>query len=175
MLAVLAVLAGIYLFTVLSRPSSQISKGSKLELLDLQPLTGAGKPIGPQSLVGAVTLLNFWGTWCPPCRQEFPHTVALAERYRDQADFRLVSVSSPYYADTTPDELKAETLQFLAMQNTTLPTHANPNNKPFVESFPTTVLVDRAGIIRNVWQGYWPGMELEIQEAVELQLARGAD
>jgi cytochrome c-type biogenesis protein len=171
-LLILAIaVAALIVYRKIDRPSAAVSEGVKLEMLDLQPLTGAGEPVRHEQLLGKVTVLNFWGTWCPPCREEFPHILALRDRYRDQPDFRLVSVSSPGWPGTTLDELKAETLDFLAMRNVDLPTYANPNNKPAIEGYPTTILTDREGIVRGYWQGYEPGMEEQIQEAVEQQLA----
>ena len=160
------------LYIKLQRPSAAVAQGVKLELLDLEPLTAESGPIQHKDLLGKVTLLNFWGTWCPPCVIEFPHILALHERFKDQADFQLISVSSPGFPDVTADALRAETAQFLAERNAMLPTYHNPRHKPFIEAYPTTILADRQGIARAVWQGYEPGMEEQIQEAIERELVR---
>lgn len=164
--------AAVFIYRKLDQPSAAVSKGIKLEMLELQPLIGASDPLRYQDLLGKVTVLNFWGTWCPPCIQEFPHIVALRDRYRDQADFNLVSVSCPGSPLTTEDQLKLETIEFLKLRGVEMPVYFNPNNQPFIDGYPTTILTDRDGIIQNVWQGYEPGMEEQIQEAVERQLAR---
>ena len=47
--------------------------GVPLAELRLQPLSGDGPPVSLADLRGSVVLLNFWGTWCPPCLRELPH------------------------------------------------------------------------------------------------------
>ena len=47
----------------------------------------------PPTFAGRVTLLKFWGTWCPPCRRELPGLVRLADRLRSEPAFQLVAVS----------------------------------------------------------------------------------
>jgi thiol-disulfide isomerase/thioredoxin len=135
-------------------------------------LLNVSEPIRFENLSGKVTVLNFWGTWCPPCIQEFPHIVALRDKYHDQPAFNLVSVSCPGSPLTTDEQLKLETIEFLKLRGVEMPVYANPKHKPFIDGYPTTILTDRSGIVQNVWQGYEPGMEEEIQEAVERQLAR---
>ena len=50
-----------------------------------------GRDISTASLRGKVVLLNFWATWCPPCRAEIPDLVALQEKYRDQ--LQIIGIS----------------------------------------------------------------------------------
>jgi thiol-disulfide isomerase/thioredoxin len=52
---------------------------------------------------GKVVMLNFWATWCPPCREEIPELIALANRYKDGLQIIGVSMDD----DATPEEVKA--------------------------------------------------------------------
>ena len=50
-----------------------------------------GRQISASDWRGKVVLVNFWATWCPPCRAEIPDLVALQEKYREQ--LRIIGVS----------------------------------------------------------------------------------
>jgi cytochrome c biogenesis protein CcmG/thiol:disulfide interchange protein DsbE len=65
-----------------------------LELTDLD-----GRPLSTADWDGKVTIVNFWATWCPPCRAEIPEFVALQAKYPDE--LRIVGVS----LDEGPPEL----------------------------------------------------------------------
>jgi thiol-disulfide isomerase/thioredoxin len=52
---------------------------------------------------GKVVMLNFWATWCPPCREEIPELITLASRYKDRLQIIGVSMDD----DATPEEVKA--------------------------------------------------------------------
>jgi peroxiredoxin len=66
-----------------------------------------GKPWHLQELRGKVVLVNFWATWCPPCRKEMPDLQALYDKYKDQG-FVVLSISDEPSAKVTPfiDERK---------------------------------------------------------------------
>ena len=69
--------------------------GKPLTYLKLSPLTGHPPPLALKDLIGRVTLLNFWGTWCPPCREELPHMAELRRRFAGEEAFQLLAVSFP--------------------------------------------------------------------------------
>lgn len=152
------------------------SVGTPLPPIALQPLTGGAVPVTTESLRGKVALINIWGTWCPPCRQEFPHLAALEKELRDRPDFRFVSVSCGG-GEEDQAELTAETTQFLAEQIVTHPTWWDPifttrdalTATIKFNGYPTTVVIDRAGVVRGVWHGYRNGSESAMRSlALEL-------
>ena len=73
--------------------------------LTLAQLDGA--PLTLSSYRGKVVLLDFWATWCVPCRQEIPHFVELQERYRDRG-LQIIGVS----IDDSPDPVRTFAEQF---------------------------------------------------------------
>jgi cytochrome c biogenesis protein CcmG/thiol:disulfide interchange protein DsbE len=151
--------------------------GASLAQVDLQPLTGQGKPVAQGDLAGKVILLNFWGTWCPPCREEFPHLVSIYDEFRGRSDFRFLSVSSGSGL-TEPEAdvnmLRQDTLEFLYQARVDLPTYTDAEGRTrqavdkaggFV-GYPTTLVFDRRSVIRGAWVGYVPGVEKQIRDLV---------
>ncbi len=103
---------------------------------------------------GDVVMINFWATWCGPCRQEMPLLDELYARYQ-RVGFRLLGVNiddDPGRARKMIDEL-----------GVTFPVLFDSRKEVSrlydVEAMPVTVLVDREGRIRHVHHGYKPGYE----------------
>jgi len=157
------------------KPDIHAGVGQPLPYLELRPLTGNPPPISLQDLENHVTLLNFWGTWCRPCRNELPHIAALRQRYAGQEAFRLRAVSCPAggQADDV-QSLQEDTAALLKRLGLDLPTYYDPDggtqyalgNLIDLEAYPTTVLLDRRGVIRAVWVGYRPGVETEMERYI---------
>lgn len=93
--------------------NSMVPAGTRLLRLDLTPLTPTSPPLSLDDLRGKVTLVNFWGTWCPPCREEFPHLAAIEKQYRGHADFQFVSISLGLEQPEDIAELSRATRDFL--------------------------------------------------------------
>ena len=66
-----------------------------------------GKPLTLSSYRGKVVLLDFWATWCDPCRDEIPHFIALQDKYRDRG-LQIIGVSM----DDTPEPVREFQQQF---------------------------------------------------------------
>jgi thiol-disulfide isomerase/thioredoxin len=60
-----------------------------------------GNPVSTAEWDGKIVILNFWATWCPPCREEIPELIALANRYKDRLQIIGASVD-----DSSPEEVK---------------------------------------------------------------------
>lgn len=87
--------------------------------LQVVDLTGYENQVARQ--VGKVVLVDFWATWCKPCRQQFQHTVQLGRKYQDQG-LVVMSVSIDQLdKNESLDELKARVLDFLKQQSATFP------------------------------------------------------
>jgi peroxiredoxin len=103
-------------------------------LADLQ-----GKAWHLHDLRGKVVLVNFWATWCPPCRKEMPDLQALYEKYKDQG-FLVLAIS---------DEELAKVMPFIGERNISYPVLLDPGRKVNqlyrVEGIPKSFVYDRDG------------------------------
>lgn len=139
--------------------------GHRLTYLQLEGLTGGAKNVSLDDLPGRVTLVNYWGTWCPPCIIEFPELVELGEKFAGRDDFRMVLVSCGGEGDDSSlDLLRHDTEAFLESRKLMLPIYADPSAASRrammlllgqdVMPYPTTLILDRQGVIRGHWAGY---------------------
>ncbi len=163
----------------LPKPETHGGVGQMLPFLELQPLTGDVSAVSLADIRDHVTLLNFWGTWCPPCRSELPHIAELRQRFAGRAAFRLLAVSCPPggQADDV-QSLEEGTAALLKRLGLDLPTYSDPDDATQsalgqlidLQGYPTTVLLDRLGVIRAVWVGYRPGVETEMERYISMLL-----
>jgi thiol-disulfide isomerase/thioredoxin len=148
------------------------AEGRVMGSLPIVSLDDATIPV--PSLTGKVTLLNFWGTWCPPCRRELPTLVRLAERLADKPGFQLVAVSCGGGGPDDLEELTGDTRRFLESQKLAIEAWGDPDGftrMAFTDAygfnaFPTTYLVGPDATIRRVWTGYRAGDEADMATAV---------
>lgn len=109
-------------------------KNADFTLSDLQ-----GKSWRLHDLHGKVVLVNFWATWCPPCRKEMPDLQALYDTYKGQG-FVVLSIS---------DEESAKVAPFIAQQKISYPVLLDPgrhvNDAFIVEGIPKSFVYDREG------------------------------
>jgi cytochrome c biogenesis protein CcmG/thiol:disulfide interchange protein DsbE len=116
---------------------------------DLSLETPQGERIELSALRGKPLILNFWASWCPPCRAEMPTLQALHERYG--SEFVLLGINA-----STQDSLP-KAYQLIAELNLTFPILLDSNGTAVsayrVFSLPTTFFIDRRGIIRDVVVG----------------------
>lgn len=118
-----------------------------------------GKPGATQSLValrGRVVLLNFWATWCVPCRREFPALSALATELA-AAGLTVLAIN---IEDGDADEAVTD---FLAVARPAFPVLRDADmrlaGRMRIPGMPATFLVDRRGQLRWKHGGYQPGDE----------------
>ena len=141
----------------------------------------------PPTFLGRVTLRNFWGTWCPPCRRELPGLVRQADRLRGEPAFQLVAVSCGGRAPEDMDRLTESTNAFLkeavsAAQRSAIEPWADPDGRTRMifsasfgfDAFPTTYLIGPDARVRQVWVGYRSRDEADIARAIVAALKEAA-
>lgn len=155
--------------------------GTSLAWATLDPLLNADTPIGADDVAGHVTLVNFWGPWCPPCREEFPALLSLRESLQKEPQFRYISVACAASFDEPETTLRDDTRAYLDWLKQQPPIHVDrdavlrrrlASAAKFEDfAYPTTVLLDGQGAIRGVWVGYHSGEEENMLAAVTELLA----
>lgn len=122
---------------------------------------------------GKVVFLNFWATWCPPCRAEMPDIQKLYEETGEDSDSELVilGVAFPNFGDETSED---GIRMFLEENGYTYPTvmdtEATLMAPYYITAYPTTYMIDRDG---NIY-GYVPGsMTKDIMEDIIRQTLEG--
>lgn len=110
----------------------------------LEGITLSGSPISLDDVQGKVVLINFWATWCPPCRLEMPAMQTLHDRYRDQG-FEILAVNLQEQDDQMSAFVDEMGLTFPIIVDRT----GDLSSAYRVTSLPTTFIVDREGLIRD--------------------------
>ena len=125
------------------------------------------KPLQLSALRGKPVLLNFWGTWCPPCRAEMPELQKLYDKYKDQVDFVGVSMG--------PRDEPMGVNQFVKLNNYTWTFIHDPDAAVSINyqvtGVPSTYFIDKNGLIRYVHVGGAdaPILQTGLDKALESQ------
>jgi peroxiredoxin len=121
---------------------------------DFTLATLGGPNLRLQEQRGQVVMINFWASWCGPCRVEMPHLTRLYEKYRS-AGFTVFAIN----IDEDPHKA-ANVAKQLGMRFPVLLDSEKKVSRLYdLSTMPSTVLVDRDGRVRYVHRGYRDGYE----------------
>ncbi|MGD1103279.1 MAG: redoxin family protein [Terriglobia bacterium] len=134
---------------------------------DFSFTTLEGQTISNAVLRGKVVLIDFWATWCGPCRASVPTLLLIRKKYL-QRPVQLVGISS--------DENEQGWKRFIASHQMDWPEYIDLSGQVRelfdVHSYPTYVVVDRDGIIRFRQSGFGEFSQGELEEAIDKALKR---
>ena len=118
-----------------------------------------GKSKNIKEFRGKTVMLNFWATWCPPCRAEMPSMEKLWNKSKNK-NFVIIAVS----VDQSPTSKVAE---FIKTNKYTFPVFHDANGKLaemfLIRSIPTTYIVDKSGVILSKTMGAEDWSKLEVK------------
>lgn len=125
-----------------------------------------GEHITLDDLHGKVVLLDFWGTWCPPCVESVPELRDLHKRYSKDGTFTLLGISS--------DSDEAEWKEFTEKNKMIWPQYRDKDRRiqrAFgIRAFPTYVLIDHEGVVRFTSVGLSWRSAADLSEAIKKQI-----
>jgi peroxiredoxin len=126
-----------------------------------------GEKVKLSDLKGQVVMINFWASWCGPCRQEMPLLNDIYAGYK-KAGFVLLGVNLDESADDAKAFLKKTPVNFpvlLDSQGKVADLYKN-------QAMPSSYFVDRKGNLVHLHQGYKPGEEAEYKRVIKKLLAQ---
>jgi thiol-disulfide isomerase/thioredoxin len=125
--------------------------------------SNTGKPIKLSGLKGQVVMMNFWATWCGPCRQEMPLLDSIYKQYKDKG-FTLLGVNVEPDPKLANDWLKKAPVSFPVLYDV----KSDVSTLYKVAGMPSTVFIDKKGFVRVVHRGYKPGDENEYMNNIRM-------
>jgi len=130
---------GVSVWYALPAAPAHVKEGDIAPLFTLKDLHGTEQSL-PR---GKVLLLNFWATWCPPCRQEMPSMAALHQKLKDHG-LKIVAVS----VDRDQRELAGFVREYSIPFEVLHDAGTNISHRYGVFRYPESFLIDRTGRIR---------------------------
>ena len=133
----------------LSAPQAARAEDARKPARDIALKGLDGKEIKISALKGKVVLLDFWATWCPPCRAEIPHFKELYDAYKSQG-LEIVGLS----VREKPDAVKAFVKQNGVQYPIGITSGKEEKAYGGIQGIPTTFLIDKKGRIAEKYLGY---------------------
>jgi peroxiredoxin len=142
--------------------SGALAVTSKGQAANFTLKSSSGENIRLSEYRGQVVLINFWASWCGPCRQEMPHLDSIQQKYQGMG-FTVFGVNVEQDRAMADKVLRDIPVTFPILYDSD-----NEVSQTYdVDAMPTTVLVDRNGEIRYMHRGYKPGYELEYEKQIK--------
>lgn len=129
-----------------------------------------GEYVSLDDLKGKVVVLDFWGTWCPPCVESVPELRNLYKRYSKEGSFVLIGISSDRDDEVWKD--------FTDKNRMIWPQYRDGNRKiqnAFnIRAYPTYIVIDHEGIVRYQSSGFGYGRSADLESAIKKHMKNAA-
>lgn len=150
------------LFTALLWFTGACAEPAKPMAADFTLKSASGQNIKLSELRGEVVMINFWASWCGPCRQEMPLLDKLYKQYKPMG-FTLLGVNVEEDASAARRMLKDIPVGFPVLFDA----RQEVSKAYQVSGMPSTALVDRDGRVRYIHRGYQPGDEADYERQIK--------
>jgi len=131
-----------------SNPKVGVSKGSTAPDFELKTLSGDSMSLS--SVKGKKVIINFWATWCPPCRSEMPDMQKIQDEHKDDVVVLAVNLTN---SESSVDTVKSFVDELELTFPVLLDEKGEINNQYEVLSYPTSYFVDENGVIQTKFVG----------------------
>jgi len=122
----------------------------------------SGENVRLAELQGEVVLVNFWASWCGPCRKELPKLEEMHQKYKDLG----VTILGINIDETR--ELSQKLLKDVEVNFPVLYDHDSEVAEPYnIQAMPSTFIIDKSGNFRYLHLGYQDGYELAYEEQIK--------
>ena len=121
----------------------------------------AGSQVSLAQYKGQVVMINFWASWCGPCRQEMPLLESIYKKY-GKMGFTMIGVNVEPDSNAANEWLKQTPVSFPILYDT----DSKVSKLYDVSGMPSTVIIDRSGKLRMLHRGYKPGDENEYLDSI---------
>ncbi|HEX7035149.1 MAG TPA: TlpA disulfide reductase family protein [Pseudomonadales bacterium] len=150
----------ILMLAALSAPAIAVTLQEPAPDFTLKSLDGSNLRL--EEYRGQVVLINFWASWCGPCRQEMPLLDRLHQRYED-AGFAVLGINVEGEEAPARQLIDKIPVSFPVL----IDQGQQVSERYELQAMPSTVVVDRDGVVRYVHRGYKPGDEAKYVEVVK--------
>ena len=140
-----------------SEPAVQIGQPApNFKLRDL-----AGRQVSLDQFKGNVVMLDFWATWCGPCRMTMPVMESLQKEYANRMVLLTIDLQEPL--DVVRDYVRAHGIHSIVL----LDEEGSVGEVYGASPIPMQFLIDKQGIIRHVQMGFEPGMAIPLRSQID--------
>ena len=131
------------------------------------PTLQADQPTALKQYAGKVVYLDFWASWCAPCRTSFPLLNKLHEKLKAKG-FEVVGINLDEDKANAEKFLKEFPVSFTVLRDT----KGEWADKFVVESMPTSFIIDKQGVVQNIHHGFASDDIKELEEKITQLLAK---
>jgi len=134
-------------------PESAGGNETRQEAPDFTLVNSAGEAVSLSDFRGQAVILNFWASWCPPCKSEMPYFDALSDEYEASGEAVFLMINLTDGGQETIESASQYLDESGYTLNVLFDTEGDAADKYGVSSIPTTFMIDKDGFIRNMSVG----------------------
>ncbi len=156
--ATLLIFSALMLSSCSHPPSGGLQIGSPAPKFTLRDLNG--RQVSLDQFKGRIVMLDFWATWCGPCRMTMPVLGNLEKEYRDTMTLLAINLQEP--RNVVGDYVQKQNVNSEVL----LDENGSVGEVYGTDSIPMQVLIDKNGIVRHIQVGFSPSMATQLRSVI---------